>query len=72
MERAKRDGTDQASKAAFPKAIYSAESASVEQTDATSPQQLHTKTWRKIDAKKRLPDGAEVDWTIGVARIPKT
>jgi hypothetical protein len=68
----KRDGTEQASKAAFPKAIFSAESASMEQTDATAPQQLHTKTWRKIDAAKRLPDGAEVDWTIGVARIPKT
>jgi hypothetical protein len=68
----KRDGTEQASTAAFPKAIFSAESASMEQTDATAPQQLHTKTWRKIDAAKRLPDGAEVDWSIGVARIPKT
>ena len=49
----KRDGTAQASTAAFPKAIFSAESASVEQTDATAPQQQHTKSWRKIEAAKQ-------------------
>ena len=68
----KRQGTDQASTPAFPKSIFSAESATMEQTESTAPQRLDTESWSRIDAAKRLPDGAEVDWTIGVARIPET
>jgi hypothetical protein len=32
---------------------------------------LQYSSWAAIDKSKRLPDNAEVDWDIGVARIPR-
>ena len=49
--------------AAFPLALFSYES--------TAPQHLQYSRWAAIDKSKRLPDNAEVDWEIGVARIPR-
>ena len=57
--------------ASFTNSTFSTASAAVQQTEASWVLPLAYDQWRAIDKAAALPDNAEVDWKLGVARIPQ-